>query len=268
MKKILFGIACMLLVMCVSFSSAFAAGVVTVISFAGDVDVRPKGATASVTCTPDMVIKEGTRIVTGDESYVEIAFNKLKNNIAKVEANSDVIIKLDGEDKIELLNGELVTVLKGLKKGETFRVRTPDAVCGARGTAWKIIASGDITVVAPFDSKVFIRGLNKDGSPKEKVFWVKEGFMRKIKRFQDPGGAFRMPKDELAALRKEFGMDKKGSGGAKKEKFMGMQENRKKFEERVESIQNKKDNKKLDEIREKKEKTCPNETRGTSIVSG
>ncbi|MFC1570428.1 FecR domain-containing protein [Candidatus Omnitrophota bacterium] len=189
-------------------SGTVSAAEVKVISVSGNVEVTPPVSGRPEKPKVDMFLKEGTKIVTKAKSEIEVAFNDEATNVVKISQNTHVVIKLDAEDKIELIDGELFAVLKNLKKGETFQVRTPCAVCGARGTGWQMSTDGKATDVAVFDKKVYVQGLNKDGSVMEKKYWVKKGYERKIEKFQKPSRSERFPKERLEKIKNEVKIKK------------------------------------------------------------
>ena len=202
-KYLIFALTIIFAVGMFSYAQA-AEEVVEVVSFAGSAKVIPAGETRAVPCRPGMRIKEGSQVMTGAESYVEIALNVAKTNIVKVKANSKVVLKLEEPDHIELIDGEIFTLLQALEKGETFRVKTPCATCGARGTGWKTKTDGKVTDVSVFDGRVYVRGINKDGTVMEKKYLVRKGFERKIKKFERPAKMTRISKDRVEKMRKEI----------------------------------------------------------------
>lgn len=246
MKKIIILLFCASLL---TAGSAFASSEsVTVVSYAGDVKITPSGKDEPLECKPDMILKEGTHISTGEESYLEVAFNRSKTNVVKIKENSKVVLKLEGDEKIELIDGAVYTMLKDLKKGETFQVRTPCAVCGARGTGWATGTDGNSTNIGVFDKKVFVRGLKKDGSVREKVSWVSEGFEFNIKKFASLGKKKKMSREKLNELRKEFGM---GESKGKKGKLEGFGNAGNQRERQMEGILDRKDTEKRDKMLDK-----------------
>ncbi len=209
MRKMRILFLCMIFVFNIAFIVPSWAEAVRVSSLAGDVKIIPAGETKEVACTPEMELKPGDRILTGDESRLEMYFDKAKQNTATVESNSNVVIRLQEEDKIELIDGELITALNDLGKGEVFRVRTPSAVCGARGTIWDTAVIKGVTTISTLKDRVFVRGVNKDGSVMEKEFWVKEGYERKIKKFERPEKMLKISRDRFEKLREKADIKKK-----------------------------------------------------------
>jgi hypothetical protein len=181
-----------------------AAETARVTSLAGDVGIVPDGMTGKIACRPDMALKAGDRIITGEESHLDIAFDRTRKNTVRIEADSDVRVRLDGEDRVELVDGEIVASLDGLKKGEIFRVRTPCGVCGASDTSWVTSVKENIATVSAVEGKVFVRGINENGSVMEKEYWVEEGFERKVRRFERPEKMSKIPRDRFLNLEKRI----------------------------------------------------------------
>ncbi len=251
MKRSVVLIACCIFVIGASLNAFTSDKTVMVISYAGDIKVIPFGETESALCKPGMLLGEGTRLVTGEESYIEIVFGRAKNKIMKVKANSEVVIKLEGEDKVVLIDGKIATFLKEMKRDEVFRVRTPCAVAGARGTGWISKTSKKMTDISVFNGKVFVRGIKKDGSVMEGEDWVEEGFERKINRFERPGKMKEASKEKILEAKREFGIENiTGQSGEEKKKLIDKMNVKtgEKIEQKIDDIQEKRDEDRLDEI--------------------
>lgn len=180
-------------------ASSFAfADKVSVIACSGDVRVD------EALCSPGMKVEEGSRIVTGSGSYADIAFDNAKRNVVNVKENTEVVMLLSGDNKIELVSGEVFASLKSLGKSTSFIVKTPSASCGARGTGWITKATAKATDVSVADGKVFVRGVKKDGTPMDKTFWVGKGFERKVEKFKEPGKKMKMSREKFNRLRNNF----------------------------------------------------------------
>ena len=203
MKKFLIFTLCVMFMGCMVSAAQALEEAVRVVSCAGDVKVTPSGETKAVVCRSGMPLEEGARIVTGRGASAEIAFDRQKHNILKIKENSEVVMKLEGVDKIELVDGEILAALRDLKKGEMFRVKTPCATCGARGTGWSTKTDKRATNVAVFEGRVFVRGIERDGSAMDKEHWVEKGFERKIKRFERPGKMEKITEARLSRMEKE-----------------------------------------------------------------
>ena len=154
----------------------FAAETVIVTSYSGDVKVIKPGEAEPISCKADMMLDEGTRIMTGKESFVEIAFDRARKNSVKVAESAEVVIKLDGGSDIQLIDGDMFTTLRELKKESTFKVQAPGCILGARGTGWLTQAMASGTIATVFDGKIFARGVNKDDTLMEEEVWIESGY--------------------------------------------------------------------------------------------
>ncbi|MDD4956268.1 MAG: FecR family protein [Candidatus Omnitrophica bacterium] len=159
----------------------------TVFDFSGDAKIVPKGRKIGVDCEKGMVVYPGDWVKTGSGSFVTIAFDDKNDNVIKVEENSLVIIKLDGYFKLQLLSGEIYAILENVEANETFRVLTPSVVTEATSSGWGAKSDGNLTNVVVFDDRIFICGINKDGSVNKKRYWIEEGYERSTKKFEEPG---------------------------------------------------------------------------------
>lgn len=180
MKKILIAVLAVFMVMAGQSHPAYARGAVSVIEKEGRVQVIPAGRKRPEVCMEGMTLDEGSIIRTKEGSSVIIAIDNSGKNIAKVDELSEVVIKIDSAGEIELVEGEIYALLKGMKEGTKFAVRTPSAVCGARGTGWLTSLRDGVTAAEVFDGTIFSQGLGPDGTPKGEEFFTSAGFKRTI----------------------------------------------------------------------------------------
>lgn len=178
----------------------------TVISVKGRAQVTMPGDVARRDVEEGMPLPEGARLLTGESSYIELALNADASNRALVGENADCVIKIDSMTGIELIDGKIFTALNDMDRRDTFIVRTPSAVCGARGTGWVTEVLGDSTLAVSFDGRVFARGINPDGSVMDEKYWIKRGFARRIERFSAPGSLQRVRRGRINQLRGMMGM--------------------------------------------------------------
>jgi hypothetical protein len=187
----------------VGLSTLCQAETVQVFAVSGDVKVVPRGRNIGIACEKAMVLQSGDWVKTGSNSSVSLAFDKDGENAVTIEENSLVIVKLDGYFKIQLLTGEIYAILENVEHGETFRVLTPSAVTEATSSGWGAKSDGTYTNVVVFDNKVFICGINKDGSVKKEKFWIEEGYQRKTINFEDPGALEPIPETMLSWFKEQ-----------------------------------------------------------------
>jgi hypothetical protein len=119
--------------------------------FSGEVKVTNKGQTKARQAKLNEVIKEGDLIETGKNGLVEIRLDN--NNAINMKPESKLlIVKLlvnpqtgEFENIFELTIGKIKARIEGLKGKSKFEVKTPLAICGARGTILYVDASPNLT---------------------------------------------------------------------------------------------------------------------------
>jgi hypothetical protein len=102
-----------------------------------------------------MILKEGDELKTGVDSWAEVGFGMGYENVVRVEEMT-LIKFIDLSDiKLSLLKGELRSLVEKIEKDSTFEIRTPSAVCGARGTGWDTNTDGTKVVVDVYEDEVY-----------------------------------------------------------------------------------------------------------------
>lgn len=113
-------------------------GAVTKIS--GSVKITPKGSAEAHKASINDILGEGDRVETGENGCIEIRLDN--NNAINLKPNTKLtIIKLvinpntgEFENIFEVTIGKIKARIENLKGNSKFEVKTPMAVCGARGT--------------------------------------------------------------------------------------------------------------------------------------
>jgi len=127
-------------------------------NMSGDVRITSKGSETSRKATINDVLGEGDTIETGKDGIAEISFEN-GNGMNLKENTRITIIKLiqdpktgQYENKFESSMGKIRARIEKLKEtNSTFEVKTPTAVCGARGTLMYV-------QVTPGSTRVFFEG--------------------------------------------------------------------------------------------------------------
>lgn len=201
MKKDLFFM--LVLSVAVLFGGVALADGVTVTSFEGDVKVTAPGADALAACQAGMALAPGSIIVAGAGAYATIAFDTSGANVVRIKNGCTAVLALDGPDKIELKSGEAFVSLEGLKEGETFRVRTPYAICGARGTAWNVKVSDNMVHISVLKGRVFVRGIGRNGAPMEGELLLEKGYGTVVRKFERPRKYEKISQESISVLEQE-----------------------------------------------------------------
>lgn len=106
------------------------------ISHKGSVEIRQGGQWLRVPEGEPIIAEPGTPIRTGADGYVTL---QLSNRPGTVRVGPDSELTMpEGPSPLELLFGKIKLEVVKLSKKEKFQVRTPSAVCGVRGTAFRV----------------------------------------------------------------------------------------------------------------------------------
>lgn len=124
-----------------------------------------------------MVLTSQAKIRTEAGAWVEVGFGiGLGNeNVVRIQENSFVDLADVKGVKLGLLKGELRSLVQGLDGESTFEIRTPSAVCGARGTGWTTFTDGVKVIVDTFENEVFFYPQTEEGDGESKKKMVKSG---------------------------------------------------------------------------------------------
>ncbi len=200
MKKT-FGFMIIAAVLCAltAVSAAFAYDVV-VVDKEGRVQRVPAGRKRPEVCMEGMALGEGDTIRTKKDSSVVLALDETGRNAVKVKQLSEVVIKLNSEGQIELIDGEIFAVLNAMKDGTKFAIKTPGAVCGARGTGWVTTLKAGVTTSEVFDGTIFTQGLSPDGTDNGEQFFTGAGFMIKVDRLGGIEGQLKLTVERMNEL--------------------------------------------------------------------
>jgi hypothetical protein len=160
-------------------SSASVDGVyeVAVIDVTGDVKADLLGDGNWVTCFKDLKLMKGAKLKTGPDSSVEIVFDAQGLNVLKIKENT--ILTID-DSLVKLAQGSVLALFKNMKPGSSFVVKTPNAACGIRGSGMGVDFINNMTVVAAFDDKVFVQGLDAAGNPVDAEVVIPEGWKSQV----------------------------------------------------------------------------------------
>ena len=116
---------------------------VSVASFEGEVSILNAGAEKSEAAYVGLTLDQGTRIITGKDASVVLLIDTDKE-VTIGEKSYVTIEELtleEGKEKtgFRLLTGKLwSSIKKKLQIGESYEIRTPNAIMGARGTKFSV----------------------------------------------------------------------------------------------------------------------------------
>lgn len=168
----------------------------------GKVMVLISGETSWKNAKDGMFLHSGDSLKTYDNSSAEIAFNAGKKNIVKIQPNTYVVLKLEKNRKLELIDGEVFCLIRNLPAGSAFEVHTPIAVCGARGTVYKVESKRERSVTRVTVARKTVR-LESRKEP-FKVVTIETYERREIWTWEEAilrGKGTGLPREKIKALR-------------------------------------------------------------------
>ncbi len=191
MKRLLVKSVALVTVFLMGFSScvspALAEATAKVLFMSGDVKVKPAGQDDWVEAYVNMELSGGDTIKTGWRAWVEIVFDENLKNITRIDDRTEIILSEVSPMRLNLMKGEVLSLVEKLDKGSTFEIRTPTAVCGVRGSGMSAKTDGKKkTTVNAFENAAFAKGIRKDGSVIEDNIKVPEGFKTIVTLFEKP----------------------------------------------------------------------------------
>lgn len=180
----------------------------------GDVKIVSDGKTVQANVGDK--ISQGMIVKTGDKAIVDIYF---EGSVIRILAKSSVVMKelvknlQDNKELTELYveNGQVFSkVTRKLTDGEKFRVNTPTAVAGVRGTEFLVSEEGGKSTISCIEGKVAVKESTGDDSTFVDVEAGKEANIEKGKPIsvnelkQMNLENIRKIKDEIKELREDI----------------------------------------------------------------
>ncbi|MCK5305671.1 MAG: FecR domain-containing protein [Candidatus Omnitrophica bacterium] len=167
-------------------SITFSGNEATIIRLKGNVKVLKSGEADWEKARQAMQLVSGDSVKTGKVgSFAELCFNyseeSKKKNVIRVNAGTQIKLeKIKPNDtEVKLDKGELFCIVEKMKKGSTFKVRTPVAICGARGTGW-VVKHASKTIGSCFEHSIYMEPLDDSGNPTGDKQNVNEGHKKTI----------------------------------------------------------------------------------------
>ncbi|MDB4349557.1 FecR family protein [Omnitrophica bacterium] len=152
-KDLILGILVLSAVLCSQASAGTQEAVILFMQ--GDVKVKSLENNEWKDADVDMRLYIGDSLKTGTDSWAEVGFGKDFTDVVRVKENTRSELIDLGPVSISLLKGELRALVESLPEGTTFQIRTPTAVCGARGTGWDTNTDGKKVVVDAYEEEVY-----------------------------------------------------------------------------------------------------------------
>lgn len=131
----------------------------------GDVKIKTMGDTSWKIADVGMTLYKGDSLRTGRDSWAEIGIGKNFMNVVRVKEETQIELTELGPITLGLLKGEIRSLVEKLGKETTFEIKTPTAVCGARGTGWDTNTDGRRVIVDAYEDEVYFYAIDRNGEP-------------------------------------------------------------------------------------------------------
>lgn len=199
---LLIGGALLAVLLAVNFLGSETPDRARVLRLSGTVAIQRAGET--ILPEVGMMLNAQDRIITGDGAYVEVAYDDSLKNVIKINANSRIVFESSRIERMTRLfmdRGSVMVKLDGLDKGSTFKVRTPVAIAGVRGTAFGIAFNGREATIVDFESRIFVKGITTDHLEMPDELLLSDSWKVRVAPFEPPSRVERMTPQELGAWR-------------------------------------------------------------------
>ena len=159
-----------------------------IIYLKGRVKIQHPGDDFWILAKRGMVVNDKDKIKTFIDSEVEIVLDSTLKNIVKVEPNTEITLEELKGKRLYMSKGKVLLLIEALPPDSSFEIKTPTAVAGVRGSGILVDTDGQKTNVKCFEDKVYVKGIDIDGTIMAEVFIIDKGYKRIIHRFDIPGG--------------------------------------------------------------------------------
>lgn len=165
----------------------------------GDVKIKKaKEMTGWQKVEPSAVIERGDIVETAEGSAVEIIIGKNTDKSVRVEEKSRVQFREINPAYLDLPSGKILIALKKLEGKSSFTVKTPTAICGARGTAWSEEATDYRTKVCVYESQIYAQAADTNNLLEGmRKYTVTEGTQRVIEKGKPVSPPQKIGEDDL-----------------------------------------------------------------------
>lgn len=119
----------------------------------GNVRFAQKGSSKWEKATKDLLLEEGSVLLTGKDGTASVTFDDNYQNVTHIPENTRAVFRSIEPTDVHLEDGTLYNFFDGLPEGSKWKVSTPTAVAAVRGTHFltNYTASNGQVVTAVFD---------------------------------------------------------------------------------------------------------------------
>jgi len=143
--------------------SAFAQ-IAKIIEIRNEVMVKKQASSRWAKARVDTYLEREAEIKTGAASACMLAFDEQLNNILTIEENSQIRLENIRPAVLFLPRGRVFSLIEDIAKIQEFKVRTPVAIAGVRGTGDSIESAENGTTIKCFEGKAYVQLFDYYGS--------------------------------------------------------------------------------------------------------
>jgi hypothetical protein len=164
-----------------------------IIRIQGNVSIERDGE--KVAASPHMVLNSRDRIETSPGSFVEVAYDDKMANVVRIGPGSRVVLEssvIKKNTELFMDKGSVMVKLNNMNGKSTFKVRTPVALCGVRGTGFGIALNGDSATITEYESAVYVKGITRSHEEMPGELVLEEGWKVRVDKFEAPSKVERL----------------------------------------------------------------------------
>ena len=168
-----------------------------IIRIQGNISIERNGE--KIAATPYMVLNSRDRIETSEGSFVEVAYDDKMTNVVRIGPGSRVVLEssvIRKNTELFMDKGSVMVKLNNMSEKSTFKIRTPVAICGVRGTGFGVALNGDSVTITEYESAVYVKGINRNHEEMPGELVLEEGWKVRVDKFEVPSKVERLTDGE------------------------------------------------------------------------
>lgn len=150
---------------------------VAVVDLKGDVQVDTDGSGNWSSPWIGMKLRKDAILKTGSGSYVDVVFDADGLNTLRIKEDTQTTINIAS---VKLAKGSVLAAFANIADGSSFKVNTPTATCGIRGSGMGVSYINNMTVVSAFEHSVYVQGVDSNGNPVGKEVVIPENWKTQV----------------------------------------------------------------------------------------
>ncbi|MEM7816752.1 MAG: FecR domain-containing protein, partial [Candidatus Aenigmatarchaeota archaeon] len=151
------------------FLNSFSQTTIRIIDIKGEVLVKISPTQPWEKARVNMPLNKETEIQTKINSECTIGFDTDLRNVLTLKENSQVKVEEILPAKVFLSKGRVFSLIKDVASLKEFKVRTPVAIAGVKGTGFSMENTDSGSVIKCFEDEVDVTGLDNQGNPTQEA---------------------------------------------------------------------------------------------------